>query len=287
VEKWIKYSEGDVEADYKDLSIEDRFLNGGPWMSIETCSVHLNNLLVNDQHPLIALYDGRTVGELELYVGEEKGILGKNAYIDILVVHRDYRGLGIGRELVEYSINLGRELGCETISVWPDKKAVNFYRKCGFNESAFDIVNIALEPYYIEISQPLEYTIVEFPTRYEKLMNMEFISPRIMSSFAAWLKSRWSYALKIDYFRFDGFIRELEAAYIIESSLKKGEASLYLWIRNKENLKNAIHAILRIAKEYGIKKLYIILDKKVLKEHLQIFPYKVVGEERHLMLRLK
>jgi len=168
VEKWIEYSKGGAEADYKELTVEDRFLNGGPWMSVETCAIHLNNLLVNGQHPIVALYSGRVVGELELYIGEERGVLGKNAFIDILVVHRNYRRLGIGRKLVKYSIDIGRRLGCETLSVWPDKKAIDFYRKCGFNDLAFDLVKISLKPYPIEISKPLEYTIVEFKDHVER-----------------------------------------------------------------------------------------------------------------------
>jgi len=46
VEKWFRWTNGRrVEAEYEDLRIEERFMNGGPWMSVETCAIHLNNVL--------------------------------------------------------------------------------------------------------------------------------------------------------------------------------------------------------------------------------------------------
>lgn len=60
-----------MEASYEELSVEERWSHGGPWMSIETCSIHLNYLLTNNQYPLVAEINGRIVGELELYIGEE------------------------------------------------------------------------------------------------------------------------------------------------------------------------------------------------------------------------
>jgi len=35
--------------------------------------VHINYLLTHGQYPLVAELNGRVVGELELYVGEERG----------------------------------------------------------------------------------------------------------------------------------------------------------------------------------------------------------------------
>ncbi len=94
VGEWVKRVDGrEVEARYEDLSVEERFSHGGPWMSVETCAIHINNLLINEQYPLVAELDGRIVGELELYVGEDR-VLGRCGFIDVLEVHRDYRRAG-------------------------------------------------------------------------------------------------------------------------------------------------------------------------------------------------
>ena len=101
VSKWFKRVGGkEVEAKYEDLTVAERFSLGGSWMSAETCAIHINNLLLNGQYPLIALLDGKIVGELELYVGEEKGILGKCGFIDVLEVHKSFRRRGVGKALV-------------------------------------------------------------------------------------------------------------------------------------------------------------------------------------------
>lgn len=58
VDKWYKWKGGKkVEASYEELSVEERFLHGGPWMSIETCAIHLNYVLNSRQYPLIAKID--------------------------------------------------------------------------------------------------------------------------------------------------------------------------------------------------------------------------------------
>jgi len=67
------------------------------------------------------------VGELELYVGDERGELGRTAFIDVLVVHRDYRGRGIGTALVRAAKRVAVEEGCRTVSVWPEEEAIPFY----------------------------------------------------------------------------------------------------------------------------------------------------------------
>ncbi len=129
IDKWVKRVNGkEVEAKYEELGIEEKFRHGGPWMSVETCAIHINYLLVYKQYPLIAKLNGRVVGELELYIGEERGILGRCAYIDVLEVHRNYRRRGIGRALVNKAIEIAQEHNCDTIAVWPMREAIEFYK---------------------------------------------------------------------------------------------------------------------------------------------------------------
>ena len=80
IDKWIKRVNGrEVEARYEELSIEERWSHGGPWMSIETCAIHLNYLLVSNQYPLVTILDNKVISELELYIGEEKGPSRENS----------------------------------------------------------------------------------------------------------------------------------------------------------------------------------------------------------------
>lgn len=119
VSMWTRYINGrEVKARYEDLTVAERWSRGGPWMSVETRAVHLNCLLVNNQYPLVAELNGRVVGELELYIGKEKGSLGKCGFINVLEVHRDYRRRGVGRVLVSKAIEVAMEHGCDTVAVW-------------------------------------------------------------------------------------------------------------------------------------------------------------------------
>jgi GNAT superfamily N-acetyltransferase len=129
IDKWYRDIHCEkIETDYKDLTIIERFLHGGPWMTVETCKEHLKNLLENNQYPLIAIDNGKIIGELELYIGYERGI-GETAYIDILEVHKKHRGKGVGRQLISEAYKYAEEKKCRIITVWPTKDALEFYKK--------------------------------------------------------------------------------------------------------------------------------------------------------------
>lgn len=73
IDRWVRHTNaGAVEVNYDDLSVAERFRHSDPWMSVETCAIHLNNLLTNGQYPLIAELNGRIVGEVEIYVCSEE-----------------------------------------------------------------------------------------------------------------------------------------------------------------------------------------------------------------------
>ncbi len=107
-------------------------LNGGPWMSIETCAIHLNNLLLNGQLPLVALEGGKVVGEAELLAGDEGQRRGLVAHLSVIKVHRDFRGRGVGRALVESAVEVTRDMGSRALTVVPEDEAKGFYRATGF-----------------------------------------------------------------------------------------------------------------------------------------------------------
>ncbi|WP_237698689.1 GNAT family N-acetyltransferase [Pyrococcus yayanosii] len=116
IERWLKREGGRVrKARYEELSVRERYLHGGPWMSIESCAVHLNNLLLEGQIAVVAEVDGRIGDEAELLISEEpvRGEITKIAHLDVIEVHREFRGRGVGRAIVEFLEELALEKGAD------------------------------------------------------------------------------------------------------------------------------------------------------------------------------
>ncbi|MBA7556367.1 hypothetical protein ES705_49072 [subsurface metagenome] len=62
---------------------------------------------------------------------------GLSGLIDELIIAKNYRGKGIGRQLLSSAIKKSRQLGCCEVEVSTEKtnaKARKFYRQCGFTE---------------------------------------------------------------------------------------------------------------------------------------------------------
>lgn len=75
---------------YEELTLFERYLNGGPWMSVETCAVWLAYLLrYGDEIPLIAELDGHVMGEAEVTIGYEPAPYGHHLHITTLKIHPD------------------------------------------------------------------------------------------------------------------------------------------------------------------------------------------------------
>ena len=290
VKRWYKRVGGRrAEARYEDLSVEERFEHGGPWMSVETCAVHLNYVLVSGQHPLVAELEGKIIGELELYVGEECGRLGKTAFIDVLEVHRDYRRRGVGRALVEGARRIAVEEGCETLSVWPEERAVGFYRKCGLGEEVYGIVHVVVDTASAKEPEGAMRAVERELTSYDDLANKLFVTPRMFSSFAAWLKSRWSIALESRALKpYEGVVPELDAAFIIDPiRLREREARLSLWVRDAGQAPEALALLCWEARRMRTAKLHIVAERSILEEAMKRgLPMRVVSEEVVLAERL-
>ncbi|HDH07022.1 MAG TPA: N-acetyltransferase [Thermoproteales archaeon] len=283
VEKWFRVVGGRrVEADYGSLSVGERFLHGGPWMSIETCAIHLNYLLISKQYPLVAIADGKVVGELELFICSEDNVLGKTAFIDILVVHKDYRRKGIGRALINYARRLAVKRECDTLSVWPEEKAIPFYRKCGLSKEAYKVIHVVInleELKSIELLLPLE----PFPRNYKLLEDMVFISPRFFPSYVAWVKSSWEYALKEHRFKvLDGFIPTIGAFIVEEYWKNRREAVFKLWVEHLKLLPVFLKILGSLARERGYIKAHLYVEEGVFDTWIK--PLKAETKEKHVIL---
>lgn len=85
---------------------------------------------------LVAEEDGRIVG-----YGCLSAFRGKDGYWPVaensVYIHRDYRGRGVGRLLMELLIDLAREAGLRVITAWVDadnQDSIAFHERLGFKK---------------------------------------------------------------------------------------------------------------------------------------------------------
>jgi ribosomal protein S18 acetylase RimI-like enzyme len=86
---------GVEDVPYEALTIYERWLHGGPWMSVETAAIHLSHLLLGAGLPLVAERDGALLGYAEAYHGHEPAPYGDHLHIGSLTIHADHIGSGL------------------------------------------------------------------------------------------------------------------------------------------------------------------------------------------------
>lgn len=73
------------DVTYEALSLYERWLHGGPWMSVETAAIWLNHLLKRGNVVYVAVQAGEIVGYLEAYPGNEPAPFGRHLHVAHLV----------------------------------------------------------------------------------------------------------------------------------------------------------------------------------------------------------
>jgi hypothetical protein len=87
---WQRFNNGRVEdVPYEALTIYERWLHGGAWMSIETSAIFLNYLLLGAGLPLVAVNDGQVVGYIEAYNNVEGEPFGTHLHVAHLLADDD------------------------------------------------------------------------------------------------------------------------------------------------------------------------------------------------------
>jgi GNAT superfamily N-acetyltransferase len=131
---------GQVEdVSYEILSIYERWLHGGPWMSIETGAIQLNHLLLGAGIPLVAELDGRVLAYAEAYHGLEPAPFGDHLHLGHLVVHQDHAAAELDHALIAYLVEQTRTLKCQRITahtVANDADTSAFYTQHGLKPLA-------------------------------------------------------------------------------------------------------------------------------------------------------
>ena len=106
--------QGQVEdLPYAALTIYERWLHGGPWMSIETCAILLNHLLMGAGIPLVAVTNKGVVGYLEAYHSIEQEPFGKALHIAHLITADP----DIERALIEGLNARAKALRCQNVTI--------------------------------------------------------------------------------------------------------------------------------------------------------------------------
>lgn len=72
---------------------------------------------------------------------------GRRGYIQKLVVKKDYRKKGLGKQLIERVIKELRSAGALYIPINAEKELVSFYEKCGFKKTQQVPVSISWSTY--------------------------------------------------------------------------------------------------------------------------------------------
>lgn len=137
IPRWQRLNaQGEVEdVPYAALSLYERWLHGGPWMSVEMCAVHLTHLLRGAGIPLVAVADGQVWAEAEVFHGVEPEPFGDHLNLSLLYTHKDHAGRGLGSALMDHILDLGRKLGCRRVSV-AHAEATAFYQQHGLRRVA-------------------------------------------------------------------------------------------------------------------------------------------------------
>lgn len=78
------------DLDYDQLTLYERWLHGGPWMSIETGAIWLNHLMHRGVITLIAEHKQQIIAYLEAYIGQEPRPYGRHVHIGQLIAEGDY-----------------------------------------------------------------------------------------------------------------------------------------------------------------------------------------------------
>jgi ribosomal protein S18 acetylase RimI-like enzyme len=103
-------------------------------IAIKTCEHLLKDA---SSHFLVAAREGTPVGFIYFTIRQTILHRGPSALIDELVVAEEYRGKGVGKQLVLAAIEKCRQLGCCEVEMSTEKtnlKARKFYKECGFEE---------------------------------------------------------------------------------------------------------------------------------------------------------
>jgi len=122
----------------KTMPREERLRHCGWWADYEACVFYLHLYRRLRGEVFTALIDGEVAGDIEV-LPHDDCLLGPRAYINVLWVKENRRGMGIGTSLVLEAIRWTREKGYEYLDTIPEELSIGFYSKLGFKRLALQV----------------------------------------------------------------------------------------------------------------------------------------------------
>jgi GNAT superfamily N-acetyltransferase len=285
VRQWCrKLGDETYEVSPDSLTVDERWGFGGPWMSVETCAVHLNNLLLRRYLPVIAEQDGRVVAEMELFTGREGPRYGKNCHIGLLFVHRDFIGRGIGKKLVSRAVEMAKERDCDTLTVTSQEIHESFYRRCGF---AFGDTQVLIEVY--PGKRPVEIVKLAPQVSAQSFAwGMDMAIGRIQSSALHLFECAESFAIptyaeitkRMEYLKVGGV--DTMIAHVLHNS---GRTMVCAWSRGAST-SDVVDAALTVMDDAGVGTAYMYLYKKDYEAIEGRSDMRLIGHRRTLTMKL-
>jgi GNAT superfamily N-acetyltransferase len=87
---------------------------------------------------LVIKDDDRIVGMISLLYSISTALGGKVAILEDMIIHKDYRQMGLGKELLGKAIDFAKERNCLRLTLLADFNndvAIKFYQQSGFKKS--------------------------------------------------------------------------------------------------------------------------------------------------------
>lgn len=134
VTEWKRIDRQYIPTSYDELPLFERWQHGGPWMSVETCAVHIHRLLAGSGTPLVAELDGRVLAEAEVYESDEAAPFNRCLHLATVCTHQSNLKRGLGSALLTYIAQMAGLMGCRrvTLAQAANVELPSFYAERGF-----------------------------------------------------------------------------------------------------------------------------------------------------------
>ena len=138
------------EMQNKDLSevlnlYADGDIDNGNILSLETAKKIYNKIILYPNYKIyVARYNNKIVGTFSLIILDNIIHLGKSSgLVEAVVVDKNFRSKGIGKNMMEYAINMCKQNNCYKMSLSSNinrKKAHKFYEGLGFKKHGYSFI---------------------------------------------------------------------------------------------------------------------------------------------------
>lgn len=109
----------------------------------------LSHIIENPEvgYIVVAKVDSKIIGMINVLFTISTALGARVALFEDMVVSPDYRGAGVGSQIIEYAISSAKQHGCKRVTLLTDRDNVSahrFYAKHGFTQSAMIPLRLAL-----------------------------------------------------------------------------------------------------------------------------------------------